>query len=88
MAAALAFLGALGAAMKFWNKPDHEPEKDEVGMLTARVEKLETAVILLTEQQRRAEQDREDANEVRGQIFEQIRLTRESVARIEGRLAS
>ena len=42
MAAALAFLGALGAAMKFWNKPAPAPEKgNDMGALLQRVAKLE-----------------------------------------------
>lgn len=88
LATAVAFLGALGAAIKLWPKNTGErPENHEVRMLMERVEKLETAVILLTEQQRRAELDREEANVIRGQIFSEIRQTRESIARIEGRLA-
>ena len=88
MAWVVAFIGALGAAIKLWPKDTGTPpENHEVRMLTERVERLETAVVLLTEQQRRAEADREEANIVRGQIFAEIRQTRESVARIEGRLA-
>lgn len=43
MAAALAFLGALGAAMKFWNwKPASAPEKgNDMGALLQRMSEME-----------------------------------------------
>lgn len=43
MAAAVAFLGALGAAMKFWNKPAPAPEKAEasMGALLQRMSEME-----------------------------------------------
>jgi len=42
MAASVAFLGALGAAMKFWNKPAPAPEKgNDMGALLQRMSDME-----------------------------------------------
>lgn len=85
-----AFLAALG-----WRKPgDKPPEKgNDMAVLEKRVTELEgkhvelrNVVLVLVEQQRRAEQDREEANRVRSEIFDKLNETRQCLARIEGRL--
>lgn len=86
-----AFLTALG-----WRKPgDKPPEKgnDTMAVLERRIEALEgkhtelrNVVLVLVEQQRRAEVDREEANRARAAILDQMQETRECLARIEGRL--
>lgn len=47
---------------------------------------LRNVVLVLVEQQRRAEVDREEANRVRSEIFDRLNETRQCLARIEGRL--
>lgn len=89
-AAFAAFLAAVGL-----RKPGaRPPEKgDDMAVLERRIEALEgkhtelrNVVLVLVEQQRRAEVDREEANRVRSEIFDRLNETRQCLARIEGRL--
>ncbi len=89
-----AFLAALGWRAKTGKAPEKGGEleiriqqlENRQSGIERRASRLENAVITLIEQSNRASEDRREAHEVRGQIFAEIRQTREAVARIEGRL--
>ena len=90
-AAFAAFLASVGLRKPGATPPEKGDDTREGG--ERRVEALEgkhtelrNVVLVLVEQQRRAEVDREEANRVRSEIFDRLNETRQCLARIEGRL--
>ena len=90
------FIGAALAAIRLRRKPEPPAEQPENGIqamvrrseeLEHRHTRLENAVLVLVEQQRRAETDRDEAHKVIGEIFDHIRKVAEDVAWIKGRVA-
>jgi len=93
MAAAVAFLGALGAAMKFWNKPAPAPEKgNDMGALLQRVAKLEqredAAETARKEQREDFGTARKEQREDFGTVFAKLDELTELVARMDGKLGA
>lgn len=86
-AALAAFLATIGLRKPSGKQPQKGGDLEaRIMALETRTGGLEDAVIVLVEQQRRADEDRHNADAVRNQIFAEIRQTREAIARIEGRL--
>lgn len=85
LATCLAFLAVLGAALKFWKRPEPKrPEKDEADMLwkqhvNGKLAEHDTLF-------KRVEVDRKEDREDFGLVFKQLDELKRSNARIEGAL--
>lgn len=92
LAGALAFLGVLGAALKFWPKqPERKaPEKGED--MTAWIQHVNETMAnhstRLNQFERQREKEREEQRADFGKVFDELRGLSAGVARMEGALST